>query len=297
MATRVREHFAYDWQGYSGDDLFQGDLLKRTRELEDVLSELYPYAHQRPEKYPFFVVLTQSCDLQSRGCRPPKADYITLAATRPMRYALSNALQEVQSAAEQGLGLCFSHKKNRILHFVERLLSNEEPPYFYFHPGKRTPFQEPHVAYLRITFPLQTQAHYKTCTGAKRLQLKPSFRAKLGWLTTLVFGQVGTEDFSPDERRELASEYTQGIEGLTWVKRSAFLNMAREHQMQGALSDLEEDDVEQLLEALEEATFSGMVAQAVSAVAEDVLSLSMEELVEFKRHLMSSREVLALLRS
>lgn len=295
MINEIQEHFAYDWGDYDGEQLFQGDVLKRTSDLEEVLSELYPYAYQRPETYPFFLVLTQSCDLQKHGERSPKADYITIAAVRPARYLLYRRVAELQNNAEREAGICFSHKKQKIQLFVERLLSNEQEPFFYLHPGKRTPFQEPHVAYLRITFPLRTDSHYDKCVTAKSLQLKPSFQAKLGWLTTLVFGQVGTEDFPPKTRRELASEYIEAIEDVSWVKRRAFLNMARQRDMQGNLSELSEEQVEALLNALEKESYVGMVASAVCEVAENVFGHSDKTMEDFRRALLTDKNFSTLL--
>ena len=270
-------------------------MLERTPEIEEVLSQLYPYAHQRPETYPFFLVLTQSCDLQLHDADLPKADYITVAAVRPLRYVLERELKRCQSDAELAAGICFSDKKQKLTFFVQRLLSNEQDPYFYLHPDVRTPFQEPHIAHLRITFPLQTDKHYGKCIKAKKLQLTLPFQAKLGWLTTLVFGQVATEDFAPTQRKRLARTYVEGIGGVRWLKRHAFMNMVHQHHMQGSLKDLCPDDIQALIDEYTEGTYPGMVANRATQIVQNVLGLSESKVDELRSAMVSDRDLTSLL--
>ena len=188
-------HFQYeDAAGFHADQLFQGDILERTGSLENVLKDLYPYAHQNPKKYPYFVVLTQSCDLIADNRRYRKAEHITLCAARSIRILLEQEVSRLQAPVLRQLGICLTKDKQLLFNKIERLLSNEEHPYFYLHPSEQTPFSNGLVAYLRVTFPLRTDMHYDTCLEAKRVQLAPEFQAKLGWLTTLVYGRVATKD-------------------------------------------------------------------------------------------------------
>jgi len=178
-------HFQYEdkenEQAYCDNQLFQGDIVERTQAIEDILRELYPYAHQNPERYPFFVVLTQSCDLKVDDRRERKAEHITLSAVRPIRLFLEQEVLKLQAPVLREVGICLTKDKPGLLRRIERLLSNEEYPYFYLHPSAETPFTEAHVAYLRITFPLRTDPHYNACLAGKRAQLAPEFQAKLGW--------------------------------------------------------------------------------------------------------------------
>ena len=85
--------------------LFQGDVLERTGEIEAILERLYPYAYQNPEKYPYFVVLTQSCDLVEDNTRERKAEHITLAAVRPLHLFLEHEVAKLQTPELRSLHL------------------------------------------------------------------------------------------------------------------------------------------------------------------------------------------------
>ncbi|MCK4374607.1 MAG: hypothetical protein KAX19_04730 [Candidatus Brocadiae bacterium] len=277
-------HFAYSDEP-NPDELFQGDLLVRTPELESLLARLYPWIHQNRNTYQYFVVLTQSCDLVLRGTPNARADHITLAAVRPLDLLLRRDVFRLQSSLERKHEICFSERKEGFIRRMERLISNEEPPYFYFHPSAETPFQEAHVAFLRISFALRTEDHYGKCLEAKKLQLAEPFRAKLGWLTTHVFGRVATEDFPESERSRMASEYVGSIQGLRWYRRSTLQHAAHRGRGTGALDQLTAEELDDLLRGVEKETHVGLVAQRVLEIVREVLTANDDDLLALQQEL------------
>jgi hypothetical protein len=286
-------HFQYESASkMRANQLFQGDVLERTGKLQGILKELYPYAYQNQERYPFFVVLTQSCDLVPFDRRGRKAEHITLAAARPLRFFLEQEIDRIQTPALKTMGICLTRDKTQLLNKVERLMSNEEYPYFYLHPSAETPFAVPHIAYLRITFPLQTGHHYDTCLEAKRVQLAPEFQAKLGWLTTLVFGRVATRDFDPKERREVASNHIETA--VPWRKERVLIALAKQKGMRGDLEALTEMQLAELLKDIERPDRYKTLVDSIITMAQDLLSLDEAAITEFRSRLLKDENLKAI---
>lgn len=284
-------HFQYEPKN-DPPQLYQGDILERTGELEKLLKDLYPYAHQNPEKYPYFVILTQSCDLVADEARHRKAEHITLAAARPIRIFLKHEVSKIQTPVLKEIGICLTKDKRQLLEKVERLLSNEEYPFFYLHPSEQTPFTEALVAYLRVTFPLRSDMHYAACLDAKRVQLKPEFRAKLGWLTTLVFGRVATIDFEPSKRHEYATDYIEGIDGIEWRRAKALANMARQRGLPENIAKLSAKQLGDLLACVDEKSHTQVIAELIAKHADEVWPEDRERLKRFRSRLLEDRDLM-----
>jgi hypothetical protein len=179
--------------------LQQGDVLRRTGELNDLLNEIHPH-YGAKEDYRFLMVLTQSCDLVRRfqnntAC---KARYITVAAVRPLSLVIDRELEKGQhSDLERAYRLCSTAHRDRLFDFLSRLLNNNEPEYFYLHPEPSLEYVDPHCAFLTLSVPLKSELHYEKCLAAKVLQLNDAFQHKLGWLTGNLYSRVGTEDVVP----------------------------------------------------------------------------------------------------
>jgi hypothetical protein len=280
-------HFQYD-ASIRLDQLFQGDVLERTVELEEVLKTLYPYAHQHPERYPYFVVLTQSCDLQADERRIRRAEHITLCAARSINLFLENEVAKLQTPLLKELGICLTKDKPALLSKIERLLSNEEYPYFYLHPSEQTPFKDAQVAYLRVTFPLRTDPHYDTCIKAKKVQLAPEFRAKLGWLTTLVFGRVATEDFDPSTREAYAKDYIDSIADIEWRRGKALANEARQRELGENFLKLPPEKLRELIDSVDEKSQPEMVADLILNLACKVWPGDEKRLASLRRSLLNN---------
>jgi hypothetical protein len=77
-------------------NLMQGDVLKRTPAINDLLKEVHPYFF-RNGKNLFFMVLTQSCDLVRRNDGTCKAPYITIVSVRLIDDVLNRQIQTLKS--------------------------------------------------------------------------------------------------------------------------------------------------------------------------------------------------------
>jgi hypothetical protein len=190
----VALHFTYAEP--DPNSLRQGDIIRRTEGLEALLVTIHPY-YKRAD-YPYFQILTQTCDLVRRDARPCKSRYITLAAVRPLQLVLERErLRFQRSPVEQRLGFCSDRYRDRLVQFAERLLNNNEPGYFYLHREPSVGLLEDHCVFLQLSVPLRSEDHYQLLLSAKVLQLSDSFQHKLGWLVGNIYSRVGTEDWVP----------------------------------------------------------------------------------------------------
>lgn len=186
------------------DTLCQGDLLEKTDAMNEILREVHPY-FCKPD-YQHFLVLTQTCDLVRRNGKPCKSGYITLAAVRTFddflhRYADKHNVTRLGD-------YCVLIKKDqpRIREFLERLLNNNEPEYFYFAKDEDFQLYTAHVATLKVSIALWANEHYDVCLRAKRAELTDAFKAKLGWLIGQLYSRVGTEDWHTCDMKKCYQE-------------------------------------------------------------------------------------------
>lgn len=201
-------HFTYkDCPDMSS--LCQGDILKITEEIRDVLKEIHPYFLN--EQYKYFMVLTQSCDLVRRGGSKCKTPYITLAAVRNFSDFFEKQLQVEKYAEKVNEYLLMNaKKKERAYQFLERLYNNTEPDYFFLYKEDALNFPESMIASLKVSIALKSELHYDQCLSAKVLELSDEFKAKLGWLVGNIYSRVGTTDWesllSSQERKDMLDE-------------------------------------------------------------------------------------------
>jgi len=190
-------HFTYR---PSDGDLGQGDLLEKTDEVDALLRDVHP--HYAKSDYVYFLVLTQSCDLVRRREGVCAAQYITLAAVRPLSLLLERAVSRFQDEFARRAGVCGkgeqSGNKRRLEEFVERLLNNNEPEYFYLEPEVGVGLASAACAFLRLSVAVRAGEHYEKLLRARRLSLADVFQAKLGWLVGQMYSRVGTPDWVPD---------------------------------------------------------------------------------------------------
>ena len=188
-----RLHFTYCRPNV--EDLQQGDVLDKTRALKSILKEVHP--HYLKEDYLQFVVLTQSCDLVRRDGKKCKARYVTLAAVRPLDLVVQREIEKHQNDFAKAAAACSERARQTVERFLERLLNNNEPEYFYFHEAPEFGFSESTCAFLHLSIALKADDHYQACLEARQLSLKPVFQAKLGWLVGNMYSRVGTDDWVP----------------------------------------------------------------------------------------------------
>ena len=187
MAT----HYVYDDPNMT--QLAQGDVLQRTPALVELLNRYHPHYAQHPD-YKFFAVLTQSCDLVRRGAKPPKAPYIAIAPARTLEETLVREAAKVQEDWQREVKVIGGRERNTLLMFLQRVLDNNEPGYFYLHVDQELCIHRPCCVVLALSVTLRAQ-HYDTLLEAKLAQLKDTFQAKLGWLIGNMYSRVATTEW------------------------------------------------------------------------------------------------------
>lgn len=188
-------HFTY--RDKESADLRQGDIIEKTDALSTILKEIHPH-YQRKGDYTHFLILTQTCDLVRRDEKPCKAKYVSMAAVRPAKIAIERKVAEYQDKIDNKAGMCSEKFKDKLIQFVDRILNNNEPEYFYLEPHPNSKLFEESCAFLRLSIALRAQEHYETLITARILSLQEIFQAKLGGLVGNMYSRIGTEDWVPD---------------------------------------------------------------------------------------------------
>jgi hypothetical protein len=222
MAT----HFVY--RDPDRSSLSQGDILDKTSELVTLLPSFQPHDATDPEHL-CFMVLTQGCDLVRRDGRPAACSHITLAPARPLQAVLRFKAMKYQEEWQAETSVVSTKNLNTLRMFLERLLDNNEPDYFYLHSDATVGIFQHCCVFLRLAIPLAAE-HYDLCLRAKTAQLEEPFPAKLGALIGNMYSQVGTPEW--DEKnpqtpvRGVASE----------ILKSTFVNLPDEQIEEGMRS-------------------------------------------------------------
>lgn len=215
-------HFTYNSDPCDGD-LCQGDVLERTPGFEALLKEFYPQYAARPENK-YFLILTQTCDLVRRSGGRCVAPYISVAPVRPLSVALSRKLAEVAEADIGGrIPICTSKNKAKLDLWMERLLNNNEPNYFYLRKVPERRLAEDCCAHLALSIAIKSDLRYDLCLSSRILSLQPVFQAKLGWLVGQMYSRVGTEDW---DRAEMYAEIKSTLKlRAIWVPDDKLMNL------------------------------------------------------------------------
>lgn len=223
-------HFTYDSD--TKPDLHQGDLIKRTPEVDKILEDVHPHYFQSAN-YRFFLVLTQSCDLARRAGLLCKARYITIAAVRPIKKAIEREVEKLQyDQLEQKFGFCSENRKEKLRQFMERLLNNNEEEYFYLH-REEPHLNEDHCAFLQLSIPLKAAKHYQTLYNARLLSLTQSFQHKLGYLVGSLYSRIGTDDWygkgdvELSRFKEIAGRPLIDSELVVWLRKDLHLRVMK----------------------------------------------------------------------
>lgn len=184
-----------DDKEFDPSSLRQGDLIIRDAAVRAVLQQAHQY-YAEAESYSHFVVVTQSCDLVRRGSKPPKANYITLAAVRPFQLVIDRFLKSCSFQHDgREFGVYDSGKRILAEQFLERILNNEEKGFFFFRSGSHPSVTEDQCAFLALSVALRS-SHYDALLQAKVAQLEDIFSAKLGWLVGTMHSRIATPDIS-----------------------------------------------------------------------------------------------------
>lgn len=193
----------------------QGDVLKRTPELESVLKQIHPHFFEN-EKNTHFMVLTQSCDLYIRQDGKFSAPYITIAPVRSLDYLVKKKISEdAIEFPDTGIAIATEKYKTKFCDYLQRLFNNNEKGFFFLESSPIHSLPDS-CAILKLSISLKAQEHYSVCQKAKILQLKDTFQGKLGWLIGDIYSRIGTDDW---EAKLLSKKIKSTVESLpvVWV--------------------------------------------------------------------------------
>ncbi|MCX7014344.1 MAG: hypothetical protein NTW86_17635 [Candidatus Sumerlaeota bacterium] len=218
----------YVYEEIDRRSLFQGDILYRTPELAELLLRVHPQYADYPSCR-FFLVLTQSCDLVRRGKNTPSSRYLSLAAVRPVEDAIKLEAAKYQETWQEETGVISTEHFDRMRMFVERLLDNNEPGYFYLHEDQSIGLDSSNCAFLALTITLETD-HYDLCLSAKIGQLKQVFQSKLGWLIGNMYSRVGTDEWNQHYPNPNVQRQASGMlrETMEWISKEQVREAQRE---------------------------------------------------------------------
>jgi hypothetical protein len=189
MVTQI--HWTYSSFDLT-DDLEQGDILKPSAELKELLRDVHH--HFVDDKYVGFLVAAQSCDLVRRG-GIPKAPYINLAVIRPLGSVVHKLIAQVIAPVQEGVYRQSQKKTAKDL--LTRIFNQNEQSLgvFFLHEDVDAGLAESSIALLRVTVALKSQ-HYELLQKARVGRLTDEFRAKLGWLLGNLFARPATRDWN-----------------------------------------------------------------------------------------------------
>jgi len=217
-------HFTYaEEKAFSSKCLCQGDIIARTDGVNNLLEKIHPYYFENSEKYPFFIVLTQTCDLVRRNDGKCNSKYITIAAVRPLETAIERQITQYQyEECEKELKFCNENKKIKIRQFLERLFNNNEPNYFFLRQETSKGLFSDYCAFLHLSVALKSNLNYDTLLKAKIIQLEESFQHKLGYLTGQIYSRIGTQDWDKPSLKSLIDNCFKDHvdEARIWLKDS-----------------------------------------------------------------------------
>jgi hypothetical protein len=257
-------HFIYDTTAFSSTELMQGDVLRRTSELNVLLETVHPHFYHHPKNL-FFMVLTQSCDLLPR--RPGgecKAPYIAIAPVRSLDLVVERQVAQFHSAdVKSDLPIVGLKAKNKISEFMSRLLNNNEPGLFYL-DAEGTDLGTDCVAFLNLSIAIKSDLHLGTCVAAKMLQLTDTFQAKLGWLVGQMYSRVGTQDMDPEKATRKISESLKSV--------ALWFDDAKIKAIESKFAELTQGDPKK---KLSEAEITAMI-RGVPSVRDQVMSRATE---------------------
>jgi len=209
-----------DVAGIDTASLSQGDVIERSNEIVDILSEAHQY-YADASSYTHFVVITQSCDLARRKGNF-NAPYITIAAARPLKETIQKFL-DGQSREIAGSDFRFHplSSAGKTKQLLERHLHNTEPEFFFLPEAGHPNVPEDLLVFLRLTVALK-KAHYDVLANSKIAELNDVFQAKLGWLKGNIYSRVATPDLEEhsanavEEKKAFYNKYLPSDE-MIWL--------------------------------------------------------------------------------
>ena len=229
-------HFTYA-EKPDFDVLRQGDVLEITDDIKSVLSAHHPYFTK--DQYQYFIVITQSCDLERRDGKCCNSPYITLAAVRTLDEFIDRASKNVKLSVINGYKVLPKSQAEKFRQILERLYNNSEDGYFLLYSEPTFHFDKIMVAFLKVSFALKSELHYDRCLAAKRLELADEFKAKLGWIVGNMYSRVGTKDWLSTKSLS-RTDYLSMLNSLL-TQRFIISEDQKLSQVQKALNELDKN--------------------------------------------------------
>jgi hypothetical protein len=253
-------HFTYKDPDRSS--LKQGDILKKTPELLELINMVHP--HYANDDYLYFQVLTQSCDLVRRNGDNCKTRYITLAAVRSLDLVISRVLEKFNEKIDfEGKLFCSDMHKRMLEDFVNKLLNNNDTNHFFLQAATEHELDRDCCTQLHLSISIRAYEHYDVCLNSKILELQENFRAKLGWLVGNLYSRVGTDDYVPSAipDQEQYKDYVNNLlDGyVAWLPSADFSQFKKQATKY--------DNLEQVQKALVDAKLRVTDSQLSSIVA------------------------------
>jgi hypothetical protein len=286
-------HFTYALEkDYLADELCQGDVLRRTDELDLLLKEVHPHFFGHSKNL-YFIVLTQSCDLVVRG-EGIKAPYISIAPVRLVDDVVARQLAALSKQSVRAKLPVLTHKaKAKLADFVRSLLNNNASGYFYLE-SSGTQLGADCCAFLRLSIPIKTDLHYDKCLRAKFLQLNDTFQAKFGFLIGNQYSRVGTKDWDAANLKSKADSLLKNA--ALYVADEMFSAVEELYQEKLAADngyELTEEDIRLKLRSIP-STKKQVLARTKSIL--EGLGVGDELIQRFERRAQSDQEINRLLR-
>jgi hypothetical protein len=229
------------------DDLFQGDILARTPEIQTILASYHSYFLN--PKFTFFVVTSQTCDLVVRGddC---KASYINLAVVRELDNVLPALI--AKRAGTPIEGVFDASRRPAVEGLISRIINQNEQSLgmFYLHPEPPIGVGTPSVALLRVSIAVRS-VHYHVLRSARRGRLSTEFQGKLGWLCGNLYSRVATTDWRECSGRaaeeKIVLELLQSVAGedMRYFVHPRWIEEAKRKEIK--FDDVEKDEALKLL--------------------------------------------------
>jgi hypothetical protein len=196
--------------------LEQGDLLKKTEYIIQLLNQYHPHYATHPANQ-FFIVLTQSCDLVTRGgsC---KSEYVALAPVRPLRIVLEREFSDsLRNRVPKGQPFASNSTRERYEDILTKIFNNNYAKYFYLEKQPERGLSEDMCAVLPLSISIKSE-HYQECLKARFLQLDDAFQSKLGYLVGQQYAKVGTKDWDESAIKAKVESVVTGM--AVWVNDS-----------------------------------------------------------------------------
>ena len=253
-------HFTYSKPDYH--QLKQGDVLKKTPELLELIKTVHP--HYAREDYLYFQVLTQTCDLVRRSGGKCKTRYISLAAIRDLDLVIGRAIEGLAEKTQfQNKMFCSDSHKRTLQDIINKLLNNNDPHHFFLQSVPEYGLLTPCCTQLHLSISIKAYEHFDVCLNSKILELSENFRAKLGWLVGNLYSRVGTEDYVPGAIPD-ASAYEEYINELlnryvAWVPSGDFSKFRKSAKNANTVDEIQQQ-IEADCERVRESKLNGIVA-------------------------------------